>query len=273
MPVIISATDFSEVARNATHYACNMALQYNASLTLLHSYIIPVSFTDNPMPIMPIDEGREIAETQMNELVKELNLAYPTLLINGEVTYGLITDSLTEYTERIKPWMVVIGNSSSTEGNFWAMGNLLNEVRHVPGTIAAISEHTTFQPINNICFATDFKHVEENLPFNEIIDLVNKTGALLHVLNVDWENKHFGTAEIEESTLLHTGLRDVNPQYHYIQDEKTEHGISQFVTEAGIDWLLLAPHKHNFLEKLFSKSHTKQILEQVQIPILTLHEK
>lgn len=273
MSVIISATDFSDTANNATHYACNLALSYNATLTLLHSYIVPVSFADNPMPVMPLAEGREIAEDQMNKLLDELRSMHPGLKVNSHITYGFVTDSLNEYIEEIKPWLVVIGNSTDSETNFWLGSNLLSELKHLRCAVIAVPPGIKFEPVKKICLACDFQEVQDAFPFTEIINLVQQTGASLQVLNVDYNNREFGTSTPLTSMILHDALKTIQPEYHYIEDEHTEEGINKFVENNRINWLMIMPHKHTFWQNIFSKSHTKQIVQKVHIPIVALHEK
>lgn len=273
MPSIIAATDFSEVAENAVHYACNLALAYNTGLTILHSYMIPVSFTDNPMPVVPIEEGKEIAEEQMESLVESMQLAYPGVQISSYITYGDVTGSLKEYVTETDPWMVVIGNSSHEGKGFWEAGNLLDELRKLPCPVMAVSPGIKYQPVKKICLTCDFHEIEGHLPASEIISLVQQTGASLHVLNVDHNNKHFGTDTPMESAILHDMLHAVTPEYHYADNEQVEEGIRQFIADNKMDWLLVTPHKYNFFTALFHKSHTKQILHHVNIPVIAIHEK
>jgi hypothetical protein len=50
MPLIIAATDFSDVAENAVNYACSLATAQKAEVMVIHSFIVPVMFSDIPMP-------------------------------------------------------------------------------------------------------------------------------------------------------------------------------------------------------------------------------
>jgi nucleotide-binding universal stress UspA family protein len=273
MPVIIAATDFSDIGNNAVHYACNMAMAYNASVTIVHSYLIPVSFTDNPMPVMPIEEGQRIATESMNELAEKLGQTYPQLSINSHITFGDITDSLQEYTENTNPWMIVVGNSTNENDTLWLGSNLINELRNLPYSVMAISPGTTFKPANKICLACDFKNIAHHLPADTLIDIVQNTKAALHVLNVDHDNKDFGTEAPLQSTALHELLIPADPHYHYIDNADIEEGIKNFIEENNIDWLVVTPHKHPFFEGLFHKSHTKAIVKRIHVPIIALHEK
>lgn len=273
MPIIIAATDFSPTANSAVDYACQMAQAYGASLHIVHSFVIPVTFGDTPMPLMPVDDGREIAEESMGELVGQLRASYPGVDIEQVITYGDITDSLEDYSEKQKPWLIVVGNSSTGDTQFWLGSNLISELRDLPYTVLAVPPGTSFSPVRNLCLACDFKQVGKTFPAAEIVSLAQQTKAQLHVLNVDHDNKHFGTETPLNAELIHDYLKAVAPQYHYIDSKDIEEGISNFVTEKGMDWLVVIPHKHSFFESLFKKSHTSAIVKMSHVPLLALHER
>jgi nucleotide-binding universal stress UspA family protein len=273
MPVIIAATDFSPVATNAVHYACRLANACNAAVHIVHSFIVPVTFSEAPMPMMTIDEGRQIAEDSMTELHQQLSSTYPGQDIQTFVTYGDITDSLQEYAEKVQPIMIVVGNSSDEGTSFWLGSNLISELKELPCTVMAIPSNAVYQPAKKICLACDFKQVTDTFPANDLISLVKATGAELHVLNVDHKNREFGADTPLNTERIHEFLHSVDPQYHFIDNGDIEAGINSFVGLNNMDWLAVIPHKHSFVEAMFRKSHTKAIVRMSHIPLVALHER
>lgn len=273
MSVIVTATDFSTIAQNAVHYACDMAQDTGASVVVIHSYAIPVAFNDNPMPIMPLEEGKNLAEEQLNQLIVELKEKYTGINISGFVTYGDVTDNLKAYVAEEHPWLIMIGNSSQEEDNFWLGGNLLNALKHIHCPVVAIPKGVSYQPIKNVCYACDYKHIAEKLPAERIKLLVNKTNSQLLVLNVDKENKSFDIETPYQSEQLHELLKEVKPEYHNIVNDDIDDGILDFVKTKTIDWLVMIPHNHSFFEKLFHKSNTNAVVRRANIPIVALHDK
>ena len=191
MATIIIATDFTDVATNAVDYGCNMAQDLKMSVLLLHSYIIPVSFQETPMPVISLEESKRTAEEQMKNLKDEVSKKYPDISIAGHTTYGDITDSLKEAIAEYSAWMVVVGNSSAGDNSFWLGSNLLSTLRNLKCPVVAIPETYNYKSITKIAFACDFKYVSENLPAADLVNIVLKTKAELHVLNVDHENRNF----------------------------------------------------------------------------------
>jgi nucleotide-binding universal stress UspA family protein len=273
MPTILTATDFTDVATNAVHYACNLAIAHNASITVLHSYFIPVAFNDTPMPVMSIDEAKEIAEEGMNGLIRQLKTQYPNLQVQTHISYGDITDSLQEYAEQAAPWLTVVGNSSSEDTAFWPGSNLMNALKELSHPVVAVPLEARYRPVKKICFACDYKNVSELLPASDLVALAKNTDAQLHVLNVHKSDRDFGTEAPPEAETLRGMLADAQPQYHFISSNEIDEGIQHFVVEQDMDWLVVMPHKHNFFDRLLHHSHTKAMARMSHIPLVSLHQR
>ncbi len=273
MSHILVATDFSEVAENAIHYACQMAKDHQASVTVLHSFIIPVTFSDTPMPVMPVDEGREIAEDRMNQILDELRRQYPELAIGSKIMFGDIVDCIEEYAEEQKPWLVVLGNSGTEDSNLWLGSNVVSALKNLKQTVIAVPKEAQYKKAEKICFACDFKNIVEHFKIQNLVNLIQSMGGQLHVLNVDHNNKELKTDAIPEHTGLHEGLLSLNPVYHYVEKENVNEAIQEFIEENHMDWLIIVPHKYSFFEGLFHKSHTKAMVKVTHIPIVALHEE
>jgi nucleotide-binding universal stress UspA family protein len=273
MPIILTATDYSDTANHAVRYACNMAQAYSASVTVVHSFIIPVVIsTDTPMPAISIEEARSISVERMDELIAGLKTEYPGIEINSHITYGDITDSLQEYTESTPPWLIVIGNSSSEDTNFWPGSNLINALKELPVMVLAVPSDATYKPVTNICFACDFKNTSEQIPAENLLKIVHDTGAKLHVLNVHKNNSNEGELNTEADALKAI-LATASPEYHFISSDNVDERIQQFVTENNMDWLVIIPHKHSFFEGLLHRSHTKAMARMTHIPLMAMHER
>lgn len=273
MPVIIAATDFSSVAENAVRYACKMALAHNASVNIVHSYIIPVVFNDNPMPVMPIEEGKQIAENTMNTFVESLRSLYPGLVINSYVAYGDITDTLYDYAQTQNPWLIVVGNSSSENDNFWMGSNLITTLKKLQYTVMAVPPEAKYEGVHKIAFACDFRTMPGHSPAKELVNLVGITKASLHVINIDHDNKELAKGFLENTGPFHELLGAAKPEYHYIENEDFSEGIRQFVESNKIDWLVEIPHEHSLLDSILHKSHTKAMVRLAHIPLIALHDK
>lgn len=274
MPYILAATDFSDAANNALHYACKLAEDCNASLKMLHSFMIPVTFGENLVPVMPLDEGREIAEDRMKALVKEFAHTYPALAISGQVAFGDIVDCLQEIEEAEKPLMVVLGNDGAKDDLMWLGSNTVSAMRHVKVPVLGVPTGYQYRLVRKICYACDFKNNADTALAEDFKHLAEMTGAQLHILYVDKSSNESSEEQrlAMEDSPLHQSLKSVDPVYHFVEKESIDEGVEEFITENTMDWLVIVPHKRSFLESIFKKSHTKSLVKKTDIPLVALHE-
>ncbi|MEI8278322.1 MAG: universal stress protein [Bacteroidota bacterium] len=272
MSLIIATTDFSDASENAVHYACSMAKEHRASVIILHSFMIPITISDTPIPVMPIDEGMGIAERRMKVFVEATIAKNPGVELTGKVMYGDIIDCLEELTEKAKPWFIVFGNNSTDNSASWLGSTAVSALKHLAYNVIAIPQGVAYKPVQKICFACDLKNYKEHVSTQHLIDLVQATGAQLHILNVDHNNKNYGPDSPLEETAIHGLLKSLNPEYHFVDNENTDEAIQQFVDTHKMDWLVVVPQKHLFFENLFHKSHTKAMVKMSHIPLVALHD-
>ena len=112
----------------------------------------------------------------------------------------------------------------------------------------------------------------ETTPAAAILEMVNTFNAELHVLNVDYHDKHFKPDTPEQSVLLHTLLESAKPVYHFIEHRDVEDGINEFADKNNLDLLITIPKKHKLLEGLFHRSSTKELIVHSHVPVMCVHE-
>jgi nucleotide-binding universal stress UspA family protein len=149
----------------------------------------------------------------------------------------------------------------------------LTAIKHLTWPIIAIPIGKEYgKGIRKIGLAADFREVVESTPLAGILQIVKEFKAELHVLNVDFHNKQFRPETPHESALLHAGLQELNPQYHFIEHEDIEDGINEFAETNNLDLIIAIPKKHKLLDGIFKKSSTRQLVFEAHVPVLCLHE-
>lgn len=275
MKTIIVPTDFSPVAVNAVNFAADMAVNINASLMLLHIYQVPVSMTDVPVVMVSADELRKDSEIKLNELKESLlHITSDKIKIYTEARMGDVVDELEEVSNNIQPFAVIMGTKGTSGVERILFGSTtLTTIRHLKWPVIVVPPGKEYGTgIKKIGFACDFARVVESTPVHFIKNMVNEFHAELHVLNVDYEQKHFKPETPEESLMLHTMLEDLDPKYHFINHKDIEDGINEFAETNNIDLLITIPKKHKLLDGLFKPSSTKQLVTQSHVPVMCVHE-
>lgn len=270
-PLLLTATDFSEVADHAVHYACKMALEMDAEVAVVHSYTLPIIFSDMPIP-SPVNDTERIAEETMKNFMDKLRDEYPQLTLTSSVVYGSMVEALEEYVEGYRPpLLVIVGNSYTEENPAWLDSTLMDAFRNLEYPVLAIPANAEYTQVRKIGFAYDNKYEGSDVALITVRDIVKLLGAELHVLYSQPETTVVnGMSGINEKA--QSILADAKPLYHVIYKHDIDSAISAFAEKYYIEWLVVLPRKHSFFAGLFHKSHTKMMVNNSPIPILAVHE-
>jgi nucleotide-binding universal stress UspA family protein len=268
MSTVILATDYSAAARNAALYALELARHMHARLELVHAYIIPFAYTDSPVPLLNIEEIQKIAEDSMEVEISRLKVLAPEMAISSKILPGDIIDCLTEITEQEPAALIVMGTSGAGSDSFLWGSVAVKALRNLKSPVLAIPTNVTWKPVEKICFAADYEQISEHTPTAEILKWCRQFGASIDVIHVDKPEK-----AITPPMLLVEKLEEADPVYHAIVNENIEGGVSEFLQEHNIGWLLVIPKKYGFFENLFHKSRTKLLTQVSNVPVLAIHQE
>jgi nucleotide-binding universal stress UspA family protein len=275
MKLLIVPTDFSTISDNATKYAMDMALALGARIMLLNVYQIPISFSEVPLVTISLDQLKYISENKLNELKDNLTrISDNKISISVQSILGEVSEEVKKLCDHIKPFAVIMGTRGvSGIGKFFLGSNTMTVIGKTETPVFVIPPGATFKPYKKVGLATDMQDVVHNMPIEEIREIVTFFNADLHVLNVDNEKKHFTTYTPEESLNLDTMLSGLNPVYNFIENKDIDEGLNEFAAKNNIDLLITLPKKHEFLEKILEKSHTRELIYNTTIPLMCIHQK
>ncbi len=275
MKTIIIPTDFSPAALSATNYAADLALEIHAEILLLHVYQIPVAVTDTPLPLLDLEELKQIAEDRLEKHKKDLaHITSNGLTISTVAILGNMATELEELCKQTQPFAIVMGTTGHSALERTLFGsNTLSAIKHLTWPVICVPMGKEYGTgIRKIGLACDFRQVAETTPVNAIISFVKELHGELHILNVDKDNQEKNAVTDQQLTFLQTSLAEVNPVFHFIQHADIEDGINEFAEKNNLDLIITIPKKHRLLEGLFRKSATKQLVFESHIPVMCIHE-
>jgi len=273
MKTIIVPTEFTAASQDAVQFAVDMALHIHATILLLHVYQVPVVISEVPVSPLTTDEIKNTSEEKLAELKEEIDkkVSFKINVIT-EARPGNIADELHVVCKTFKPFAVVMGNCQSGKLERMLFGSAaLSAIHHLETPVLIIPPGARFKPVQKIGLAYDFRHFVPDAQQKEIRSIVNEFNAELHILNVD-HNMHGKPENRENTFLLHRTIADLNPQYHFIDRESIEEGLSELVEQHNIDFMIIIPRKHKLMEALFRKSHSDQMTLHTHIPLMAIHE-
>ncbi|AEW02643.1 hypothetical protein A4D02_01350 [Niastella koreensis] len=279
MKTLVVPTDFSSVSVNALNYAVDMAQAINAGLVLLHVYNVPVSFTEAPVaPVssVSLEEVKRSSVERLEELKK--NLVIQTagkIQIYSESRLGEPIEELEAICKSLDPMAVIMGSHGATGFERLIMGSTtLSAIKHLKCPVIVIPPGTTYNGIRRIGLACDFKNVVQSTPVEYIKNLVKEFGADLYVLNV--QDKKVEDEGEEPPTMdavyLDAMLEEVRPNYVQLTGKNVVDSISSFAENNNLDLVMVIPKKHRFIDSLFHKSQSKELITHAHIPIVSIHE-
>ncbi len=274
MKNVIVPVDFSVVSENAALYAANLAEYCGADLWLYHSFQLPVPLTENVYPLVSLAEMKNAAEEELDSLRKRLQ---PQLRRNINMYIkteesGLQTglEGLCRETNADLVVMGITGKDALTR--FILGSNTLKAIELLSYPVLVVPKEAIFKPLKKVGMATDYRDVSAATPIGKIRKLIEDFGAELHVINVDWENRHFKPDTPFESFVLNELLIGLRPEYHQLESEDLTTALNEFAGIQKLDLVIVVPKRHSLIEKIFKKSHTQALIYHTWLPVLCVHE-
>jgi nucleotide-binding universal stress UspA family protein len=263
MKTIVVATDFSAPAERAMLYAGQLASVINASVLLLHVYQIPVGMNDMPVLVVSTDELKKNAEAGLERAKKILQTNYSSIDVQTEARLGDVIDELEDVCSKINPVVVVTGKHGASGVQRILFGSTsLSIIRHASYPVITVPDSWRKDEVSIAALAID--ESVEKLEIQKIRSLVQELKIQLRIIHVKQEK----SASLPVKNLV----TELNSNYETIYDHEFVHGIESYVKQNDVDLLIIHPHKHNLVERLFFRTHTKELLKKISIPIMCINE-
>ena len=261
---LIVPTDFSNVSKNALHYAAALYRVFRDKLTIVHCFQ-KIRATGHFKSMDDIIKGDAEKEMQLlkddlgSDLCKSNKVA--TRIVEGDVSTLLQT-----LKSEDRHQLLVMGSSgtSKIEKIFGSTAKAV--INHVKIPTLIIPPDCQFIKPTNIVVANDGMMTEANLQF--LLLFANAIGAHMFFL-------HVGALEMSKELVdryIRT-LGNANFSFHNIENADPLLGINEFTNAIQGHMVIMAKRKRNFLQKIFSASYTNRRLFHSRKPLLILHRE
>lgn len=272
MQKILAAVDFSEASFNAVNYAAYLANAFNSKLVVVHAYNNTDAIDDLPLTeVFDSADDLETAnlnylKTQMDGLVRKY-----TVKINGIIKKGKPVSVIKKVVADEKISLIVMGMKGKGQSNSIFGSTTIGMVGKTEIPIIVVPEKATYQPLQNMVVAIDLKDKKPVSRFKVLNELIKKYDPFLHILNVQKKGQELDAEML--SAKMRSGLiwDKYNHSFNIIENDDVESGINKFLKSHPADMLAMVAKKHNLLERVFEKSHTKAMTRQTKIPLLVMH--
>jgi len=280
---ILLLTDFSEASLHAGRYAALLTQQLRSERFILyHAYqvIMPVPVSDLPTAY-DLGPSMEDSEVQRRKSLQELQslyeklrgLAYKDTIMEYRTEDANLAISINDIVKEAGADLVVMAISQTSRLERTLLGDdNIHIADECKCPVLMVPSGAHLSPVRRIVFACDLKKTQETTPVKGLKKLLDDFQAELLVVNVDHKEKNFTPETPLNAVVLDRWLTAYQPAFHYIENSDPVAGIMEFA-RARMASLIIVIHKtHGFLEGLFHRSATHQLVHHSSIPLLVLKE-
>lgn len=263
---ILVPTDFSGFSNRAFQFACHMATQAKAKITLFHVVEPPYNFA------VAVEGMLELMEKNALKRMKIISTSCKEdINIKIEVRHGRTSREILNFVESSGADIVVMGSRGQSGLSRAVLGSVSAAIAHeLPVPMLVIPEETTDAELSSLLFATNFR---ENDPANFVLTtliagLIDASVSIIHVspaINFETRIRHLGFTEVLREE---TGNKSLNIEL--VENEDLLIGLANYITEKRISGIVLNRYKKSVVQKLFGKDHTDEMLTYADLPLLIL---
>ena len=272
MAPIVVAVDFSDHSQSAANYAADIALAVQADLHIFHSVQLPVTPAEAPVGYVfeQVMEGaRESLEAWAAELLQRTKNQVTVMTV---LEVGSLSFKLEEVCGRLKPFLVVMGGPGEPYQRMLTGGGSLYVARHLFYPVLVVPPGAGFHAIRKVAIACELPELRNGMPVSraflgQLHDLFASHFDIVHVKTAKGD---IGDQEVFELYHWKESLEELTPDLHFVKAATVEEGITRYLKEQGVDWLMVFPRRHGLLE--FHRSRSKQIVLHCPVPVLSICE-
>ena len=271
MKTILIATDFSEASHNASLYGIELAGILDAKVILFSAYQVP-----SPLPALnvSISEYGVMKDTEQ-KLADEAGLIIQDYKIEIErvCEHGEAEKAINNIAKEKKADFIIIGMKGTGKNFrkvFGSTATALAKTTEVP--LIVVPEEAKFTAPKTIVFASDINADTDLHSLDDLIKFTQLFKSKLYVVQVikNENEERFEMSDIPQELRKVVEISDTSFQYPV--DTDIRHALNEFIQEHHADILVMMPHKHEWLERLFRKSETKDMIFHTHVPLLVLPE-
>ncbi len=269
MKTILIATDFSKASRSASLYGWQLGKAIKANVILFAAYHVPhpiaalnarISHFDARMQTEKklVDESDAIVNgdgSQMDIICDEGAAHNVILTIAAEKGADLIILGMKGTGRNLKK---VLGSTTTS---------LIKDSK-IP--IIVVPEEATFTIPKRIAYASDvfmdtIISAIDNI--NWLSDFFKSKLFVVRVVNDSYEEVR---EKVNTPQNLRKELKQLRTTFHFPVNGNITDGLADFLEGQPVDLVVMKPHKHEWLEKLFVRSETKNMIFHSHTPLLML---
>ncbi len=260
-------TDFSDASVDAIKYGMAfLSALGGGEIHIIHS----IYYRQKTGMFIKMDEMlKENAEEDFTRMIKaELRDIPKNLKLIKWITLGDPAAMIEAYVKKFQIEMVIVGTRGSNALKEMTIGSVTQElIRKINIPIIAIPKDYIFSTPKFVVISVDDEPVEVTPGLTLLIKLVKHFQSKVHLCHIQDDESDTYAPQWD------TYLKGLNYQFQALPKEMSViDTINGYCRKVEADILCMIHRKQSFFATLFKKSHTKQKLFDLRIPLLVIHE-
>lgn len=276
MKKILVPTDFSDYADNAVKYALDIAKTMKATIHLCHAMAMPELSPMAGMVIWPVEDDEKIKENSdvlLQKYVDNISKKNDISMITYSSETGPVQQMVDNLSDKLHIDIVIMGMAGAGKLAHFVLGsNSLEVMKKSKVPVILVPKNAVFTDLQKIAFATDLAESDLNA--------IQKVAHLFHIFNTDILLTHVSDKKQDKhQTEIDDFINDVICKINYsriyfrnIDQDDVDKGLSWITKNGHIAMLAMVHKKMHFLKRILKGSHTKNLANQIEIPLLILPE-
>jgi nucleotide-binding universal stress UspA family protein len=273
MKKILVPTDFSDAAKDAFHFALELAKIQKSSIKTVHVYH-PEFDPQNPYLSESMNLQKETAEERLKIFTEEGIQAQSFLdgsQISSEALIGFPVEEVLKQSEDAS--LIVMGTTGEKGVLDKLFGSVsINVARRAACPVLLIPGGLEYQNFRHILYASDFESANEGT-LEKLVDFANVFKADIHFVHVAEEKSPHNYKEIENK-IFKILFKGGEPSFAFtmskVEGASVVEGINDYALHHQIDMVVMVSPKRSFWDSLFHKSVTKAMAVNTKIPMMVL---
>ncbi len=280
---IICPVDFSDDSMNAAHFAILLAARIKAEVKFIHAYnplqpmanVFPDAFSYQIEMGNIFQDDLLVSKQKMLEFKEKIagfmsansiKIKFSTHLIANDAFRGIPT-----FCKKYKSAMVVMGTKGHGKSKSYITGSVaLNTIEKVNIPVLVVPIKYKFAALENfkLIYLTDFDE-KDSSSFRKLMSITGIFNPEIHCIHLEHEKNKISKIMLDE---LVDGIK--NNYSHFsvdctlIQSKDATKSINSYIKAKNINLLAMSERKRNFLFQFFSKSIIKEMLFNINVPLM-----
>ncbi|MFK7952661.1 MAG: universal stress protein [Ekhidna sp.] len=278
MNKILVPYDFSDVAKHALNFACEIADKSDSEIILLNVIEHPTADSFRTMGIQDMDPMEQVyikkmieqVEVKLNAVGTESQYADDKILyvIRLGNAFNTIIDQIVDQNVDL----VVMGTEGADGLNeFFVGSNAEKVVRKATCPVITVQNECKIEPIEKIVFASDFQNTD-NTFVSQLKALQTTLGAQLKVVKINTPASFTSTRHDMKQMkefVSKNGIENYTIEIYNYKNE--EDGIILYAEDIEADMIALGTHQRRGVGHFLSGSIAEDVTNHASVPVWTSH--